>query len=470
MICHQPLGIRFRAVTWLVGAILIGCLALSLRFGAAVSYEGKSVAFWVGELCASDPASRRQASQVAAEFGAEAVPPLAHLLRAAEGGVGPRLRALLARCWPAFASPAIPPARLREQAARCLGQLGPVAAPAAADLVQGLGDPDPDVAVAAGSALKRIGPAGLGAIGTGLSDASPTIRGAAASLLAATDAFGSDVRHWREALLALAADPDAWVRSRVARTLGELPEAGPDTVRALSLLAEDRDAGVSEEALEALARVGGAAQAALPVVLRRLEAPDPGLRLKAARASWQIAGEASSVLPTLVAALEDQPTRWQAALILGEMGQAAEPAIPALLDAMTHEIVHRPARTPASCARALARVGPAAVPGLVELLAHEAVSVRASAAYALWAQGAHAAPAVAGLVRLLDEGDAEVGVLACQALGAIGAEARVAVPRLRELSETTTGYLRAAALDALARITGSPAWAQSGSATNAEGG
>lgn len=429
----------------------LALLASPLLFPSP-TYRGEPVAFWLRELCSPDAASRLRAEAAVGDFGSEAVPSLARGLEAADDGMGRRLSAVLARLWPAFARSAVPAARLREQAARCLGHLGSVATPAAPALVRRLGDVDPDVVVAVASALKQIGATALPAVGTGLSDVSPQVRAGAAGLLAAEDAFGPGVRDWRGAVMELLRDPDAAVRGRAARTLGRLGEDRPDAIAALAATVGDPVPEVSGEALDALAGMGAAAGAALPRVVKRLDDSEPGLRLKSARAVWRISGQAERALPVLTAALTDGGARWQAALILGGMGAAAEPAIPALLEAMTREIVHRPARTPASCAQALARIGPATVPGLVRLLEHEDLAVRASAAYALAAQGAAAAPAVPGLCRLLDAGDGEVGVLACQALGAIGRDARPAMPRLVGLSETGTGYLRAAALAALERI------------------
>ncbi|HEV3339587.1 MAG TPA: HEAT repeat domain-containing protein [Pirellulales bacterium] len=79
---------------------------------------------------------------------------------------------------------------------------------------------------------------------------------------------------------------------------------------------------------------------------------------------------------------------------------------------------------------ALARIGDAAVPALIETLEDPDDEVRAQAAQALARMGATAAPAVDALVRALNDPNEEVRRGAARALGQIGSEADEAVPAL----------------------------------------
>jgi HEAT repeat protein len=79
---------------------------------------------------------------------------------------------------------------------------------------------------------------------------------------------------------------------------------------------------------------------------------------------------------------------------------------------------------------ALARIGDAAVPALIETLGDPDQEVRAQAAQALARMGNKAAPAVDALVRALDDPSEEVRRGAARALGQIGSEAEEAVPAL----------------------------------------
>jgi HEAT repeat protein len=83
-----------------------------------------------------------------------------------------------------------------------------------------------------------------------------------------------------------------------------------------------------------------------------------------------------------------------------------------------------------TAADALARIGDAAVPALVDTLHDPDQEVRAQAAQALARMGAKAAPAVDALVHALDDPNEEVRRGAARALGQIGSEAEEAVPAL----------------------------------------
>jgi HEAT repeats len=128
----------------------------------------------------------------------------------------------------------------------------------------------------------------------------------------------------------------------------------------------------------------------------------------------------------LVEALNDpEPlTRWEAARGLASMGPTAEPAIGPLADAVRRGTgppygEADPLRMHAG--EALAKIGPAAVPTLVELLKDPSPFVRRTAARALAGIGRPAQAAVPALNEALQDDDEQTRNLARVALRAIEA-------------------------------------------------
>ena len=81
-------------------------------------------------------------------------------------------------------------------------------------------------------------------------------------------------------------------------------------------------------------------------------------------------------------------------------------------------------------AESLARIGPPAVPSLVQALQHRDPEVRREATRVLMRMGPDAKAAAPELTRLLDDEDEMVRKYAAKALGNIGPDAAVAVPAL----------------------------------------
>lgn len=89
-----------------------------------------------------------------------------------------------------------------------------------------------------------------------------------------------------------------------------------------------------------------------------------------------------------------------------------------------------PKSEPQLAAEALSRIGPPAVPMLVEALRSPERTVRRQACAVLLRMGPDAKEAVPDLVRLLDDEDEEIRKSAAKALGGIGPDAAEAVPAL----------------------------------------
>lgn len=83
-----------------------------------------------------------------------------------------------------------------------------------------------------------------------------------------------------------------------------------------------------------------------------------------------------------------------------------------------------------AAAEALGRIGPAALPQLVELLRSPQAEVRLIAAQVIARMGSDAREAVPALIPLLNDPDERVRKAATRTLGRIGPEAAAAVPEL----------------------------------------
>jgi HEAT repeat protein len=440
--------------TWLAAGagLILGLGALAwLGRSHEPSYGGRPLSVRLGQLADADYQVRAEAAKALENLGPEAVRFLAGALRARDGVLNQAWRKLRVRFSPPMA-PGPEAARIREQAAGLLARLGPAAASAAPALVEGLADPDLEVRRAVQAALGRLGPVAVPELVAGLRHYQPTVRRQAAELLGQRAQFGGAIDNALGPLAASLTDAAPGVRQAAAASLAAFPGLPNSVVDRLGQTAADP---VPEVRLAAIVPLGGPGvepAAARSVLGRLIKDPEPRVQVQAARALWRQTGETNEAVPVLVAQLRDYEVHWQAALALGDMGPAAAAAIPALLEALEQEAVHRPARTPASAAVALARMGPAAVPGLTIRLHHEKAWVRLGAATALAGHGPEARPALDGLLAMLADPDPEARMVAAAALAAMGSSARDALPRLAAMAETSDEYLRASAQNAMTRI------------------
>ncbi len=176
-----------------------------------------------------------------------------------------------------------------------------------------------------------------------------------------------------ESLLCLLKDSDPDIRLQAATALGEL---GGEARRVLAALHEplgevalqDDDAGVRAEAVRALLRVG----------------PQPATEAEA------LLGALHSEVDTL---------RFHAAVVLGDLGAASRPAVPALIHASLWD---------------------------------EEPAIRVEAARALWKIDRKGTVAVAALVQALDDPNELICWIAAECLGQMGPTAVAAVPALRQ--------------------------------------
>lgn len=176
-----------------------------------------------------------------------------------------------------------------------------------------------------------------------------------------------------------------------------------------------------------------------------------------------------ATIPALVEKMgdADETARLQAAYALAAVGQAA---LPALVDALQEQAAASAERlwekmpgnprgsNPPACpaAHALATIGPPAVPRLIALLGHAHWGVRTLAADTLGNIGLPAQGAVPALIPLLQDSHARVRRHAAESLGRMGAAACAAVPALIDHIRDPDVHVRHNAVLALSEI-GQPA-------------
>jgi len=160
----------------------------------------------------------------------------------------------------------------RSEALRAIGAFGPDAAPALEEVVKGLGDPEPDVRIAAAWALSQMESAGARAVpdlGRALKDPDPRVRSLSAVALRS---IGPKAVGAVPELMQALNDPAAYVRAPAADALGSIGPAAKAAVPALSerLLTTPEQAYVWRSAAAALGNIGPDAASALPALQRAL--------------------------------------------------------------------------------------------------------------------------------------------------------------------------------------------------------
>jgi HEAT repeat protein len=192
----------------------------------------------------------------------------------------------------------------------------------------------------------------------------------------------------------------------IARALGRIgPDARPAIPALIALMESCPEAQLC--ASIAIGCIGGPeARAAVPLLTTLFRSPDESSRIVAAEAVWRIGGDARLVLPVLFEQLRPEaPCCSMAAKVIGEIGEAAREAIPALVACVKHEDASASGRW-----------------------------VRLEAAIAIWRIENRVDRALPALIRSLEEpGPAIPRIVrrAAENLAEMGAEARAAIPLLR---------------------------------------
>jgi HEAT repeat protein len=303
----------------------------------------------MGGLRDDSPRVRGYSLEALSKLGPEArpaVPKLAELLKAKETD-----------------------AEMRQQAARCLGLIGPAAATQGVPVLsEALKDPEAALREVAAESLGKFGVQARSAVPSLLAlveDKETTVRRAALSALAQ---IGPEAKDALPKLKSAFKDIDVEIRRGALAVLGRL---GADAVKDKEALAALKagldDRALSNNALAALARIGPPAKElakGLGGLVR-----DETTRLDAVAALGSVLGkaklvgvEAKSFKPVLdelinLFELRDENLHTKAIEALGKIGYAA---VTPLFQALQKAVVNDLPNTRLGIARALAAIGPAA--------------------------------------------------------------------------------------------------------------
>ena len=253
------------------------------------------------------------------------------------------------------------------------------------------------------------------------------------------------------ALVGALRDPDGEVRAAAAWALdaggAEAAAAAPRLADAL----RDEEEAVRAAAARALGALGPGVRAkAGPALFDALDDDRAGVRHAAAQALARLELEGDAV-PRLVGALgnADRYVRAFAAWSLGNLGEAAREAVPALVRALDAD------DTATAVSAALARIGPAAaeaVPALAADLGGPDAGRRWRAARTLGRIGPPAHAAVPALRQALRDPNEAVRAHAARALGRIGPVAREAAADLQRATGDPDPGVQTEARQALERL------------------
>lgn len=270
--------------------------------------------------------------------------------------------------------------RVRENAARELGEAGTADRAVVDALVAALGD---DV-----SRVRRAAASALGVLGSKASRALPALvacfddidEGVIAAAATAVGAMGSRASRHVDELTELLEYPDQRVQVAAAEALGGLGRRADDSVGELGAQLGDDDASVRVAAAEALGRLGSRAEGQSSRLVQALQ--DDEARVRDA-ASAALAGIGEEAVPSLIRALgKGDPVFLQAVVeTLGEMGPVAVPRLVGSLQGDGRQLLER-----RYAALALAQIGGAdrrVIPALAASLKDDQPDVRIAALDAL---------------------------------------------------------------------------------------
>ena len=224
-------------------------------------------------------------------------------------------------------------------------------------------------------------------------------------------------------------DPDDDVKGMAASSIVRLRAwRGKDVVPALIKALKSDEEMMPYFAVEALGQLGPAAEEAIPALLEMIKHDD--FWFVADRAAEALGKIGPAAVPLLLEALNNsnEAVRAHAAEALGGVGDGGHVAIPKLIAALKHD---EDAGVRAAAARALGEMAGGnaeAVSALIEALSDSDRNVRGAAVRALGRVGSKAKAAVAALVALLDKVECNEAIY--RTFGAIGPDAKAAIPVL----------------------------------------
>ena len=340
--------------------------------------------------------------------------------------------------------------RVRSAAVEALGKIGESAADIAVPgLVQALHDHDNEVSALAAEALGQMGESADGAIPAlvrSLTHQNPQVRANAAEALGKMGAVAVGAR---SALEGAVRDEDGGVRGEVLRALGAIGPPTPESLQAVDAGLADADPLVRTAAVEAVGQWGDAGDRALPGLVGLLEDANDDVKLKAIQVLPKLAGATPAVIEGLCRRLleDDNPlVQVQAALALGQLGEAAAAAGGALLQiAQTGEVSVRD-----QAMRAIAMIQPPeTTQAFTAGLKDASASIRMVASAGWMNAASIPEEAIPALIEALRDPEAQVRANAAHALARLDALPSAAVPLLIECTADANDGLRMNAAMAL---------------------
>jgi HEAT repeat protein len=251
----------------------------------------------------------------------------------------------------------------------------------------------------------------------------------------------------------IASHNDPATRASAAEGIGyaglmQIPD--PSAAVTLSKALQDPDDDVQAMAAVGLVRLKAwRGKNIIEPLIRALDSRNPEARMFAVEALGQIGPAAEKAIPALVATMERQEAFLadEAAEALGKIGAAALPAVLQLLGGAEDDLLPY-------IVKALAGIGPdaeSALPKLIELLESKDAMARAAAAQALGEMGGKGDSIQALTSALLDD-DPQVQAAVVYAIASIGSAAAPAVPGLITLLKETEDFRQSDILRALGSI------------------
>ncbi len=360
-------------------------------------------------------------------------------------------------------------ADIRQGAARALGEIGPSARDAAPALVPLLQDRDETVRANAAQALGDISsinePASAGAefcaLDYLLEDSSAAVRGRAAYALGKFGQnCGAGLQHafadeHAPRVTALLNDPNAETASDAAMALAAMGRPDPAAAR-LYVFALGRFEDGHKLADAALRAIGAPAVEALQKVLAEKDR-EPGCRRDAATMLGRLGEAARPAIPALIEALNDKDieTQNRAAQALVELGAAPLEAAPALVRLAKESAAFRP-----KSLAAFESMGEHAADyplALLKLKAKEDTGTRREAARILVRLAPRFKQNPEPLFAGLEDSDDSVRATTLEALAACGAESKTLLAPLTAALADTHPEVAQAACKSLAGMSSEPA-------------
>ncbi|TWU13925.1 putative lyase [Symmachiella macrocystis] len=265
---------------------------------------------------------------------------------------------------------------LSRQAVRLLSTMGPVAV---AELVKAVEAGDPAVCWRASDALANIGPDAQSGVPALAKLAAAEDERACWHAIRAIGEIGVASPVAVESLTTALTNESPMVRAHAATALGKLAPDSNSAVPALIKALSDDELGVQISVADALGMLGPDAADSSDALVVAVQTEEPAVAIHAANALSQIGAPAA---PAVAKLLADENSRQLAAMILGEMGPGAKPAVDNLIQAIDdkNELVKRDVIV------ALALIGPDASKAsdkLIALLDDPDAAARPAAAFAL---------------------------------------------------------------------------------------